>query len=98
MTLEKVATPRSKVDIQSRSRHLISVAGVAGIRQSVSQAPGLSSHLVPRQLHPCLNGTVAEINHNESLIIVLDPAPGDQVLKAWIVGPSAKLAQLPFRS
>lgn len=46
--------------------------------------------LLPYHLYTGLNTTVAEINHNETSIIVLDPAPGYQVLKRWIASALAQ--------
>lgn len=47
-------------------------------------------------MHTGLNSTVAEINYNEASIIVFDPAPSHQALKALIVWPAATLTQFPF--
>src|SRR5579863_9715509 len=96
MKLKKVITPGSQFDIEPHVGHLVPIAFAVQVRKSVSQTPHCSTNFFPRHLHPALNSTATEINHNEAPIIVLDPTPGHQILKAWIVGPTAAPAQPPF--
>jgi hypothetical protein len=93
--LQDGVSPGVQSYIQSRRRYLIPFAVVAGIGKRIDKTPGPALCFLPWQLHPALSSIVAEINHNETSIIVFHPAPGQQVLKACIVGPAATLTQPP---
>jgi hypothetical protein len=43
-----------------------------------------------------LNGTTTEIDHDQTPIVVVDPAPGHKIPKALIVGPTAAIAKVPL--
>ena len=96
MKLKEVVTPGSQFDMEPHFRRLIPIAFTAKVRKGVSQTPLCSPYFFPRYSNPGLDRTVTEIDHDQASVIILDPAPGDQILEAWIVGPSATLAQPPF--
>ena len=43
-----------------------------------------------------LGGFLVEIDDNEVALILLDPAPGENILAALVVGPAAPLTEVPF--
>jgi hypothetical protein len=43
-----------------------------------------------------LRGFVPEIDDDEIALIVLHPAPGEEILAALVVGPAAPLTQMQF--
>src|SRR5208283_756255 len=94
--VEEAVTPRSQFDIQSRRRQLIPVAVIGSVRQGVNQSPGPPSQVAPRYLQAGFNRTVAEIDHDEMAIVVLDPTPGPEVLIARIIGPARASAEPPL--
>ena len=50
----------------------------------------------PKALNNGLRGTVTEIDYDEIPILVLDPAPRDQILIARIIRPARALAKRPL--
>lgn len=95
-TLEEAVVPGSQLHVQSGSLHLIPVPVIGCARKGVTQAPGSPSYVCPGCLYATLNGAVAEIDYNEISIVILQPAPRHQVLKARIVGPARTLAETPL--
>lgn len=43
-----------------------------------------------------LGGSVREIHHDEVALIVLDPAPGENIQAALVVRPATALTEAPF--
>jgi hypothetical protein len=43
-----------------------------------------------------LQGRIAEVDRNQAPLVIFLPAPGDEILEAGIVGPTAALAEIPF--
>ena len=93
---QKMITPRVEIDEQSLGAELIAVADVACPGQRLDEAPSPAAQIVPRQLHHRLRTVVGEIHHRQRPLGAQSPTPGDDVVKARIVGPAVTLAQMPF--
>ena len=56
--------------------------------QLVGQIPSSPCEIVPTGVYAGLCRKVAEIDRNKIPFIVLTPAPGNNILPAWVIGPS----------
>src|SRR5215510_3398127 len=91
-----MAVPRLQVHIQPRVSHLIPAPFIGVTRQDINQPPGASAQLVPGHLNVALRRVVTEIDYDEIPILVLDPAPRDEILIARIVAPARAIAESPI--
>ena len=91
-----MALPRREIDIQTAVPHLVPIPFVDITGQPIVEAPLPGPQFVPGQLHTSLGGRLPVIHDDERALIVLHPAPGEDVLAALVVGPPAALAEAPL--
>ena len=91
-----MAFPRSQIDIQTGIPHLTPVSVVGFTGQNIVEAPFLPSQLIPRHVDTRLGSFLPEVYDDEIALIVLDPAPSENILAALVVGPAAPLTETPF--
>jgi len=65
-------------------------------RQLVGHVPIVTCEIVPTNVYKRLRGAVAQIYNDQVSFFVFAPAPGRQVLIAWVVRPSRALAEVPL--
>ena len=89
-------TPGPQIDVQTGIPHLVATPVVGFARQDIVEEPGPSSQFIPGHPDERLGGPGRKIHDDEVALLVLDPAPGENIPAAPVVGPAAFLAEAPF--
>ena len=91
-----MASPRLQVHVQAGIPHLVAAPVIALAGQHIAETPLFPPDLIPGDLNARLGGFLSEIDDKEKTLIVLCPAPGQNVPAALVVGPAAPLTEAPF--
>ncbi len=93
---KEMPTPGPKINVQTWSHNLVTAPVVGFIRQDIAEKPRPSSQFIPGDPDERLGGPGRKIHDDHVTFLALDPAPGENILAAPVVGPAAFLAEAPF--